>query len=100
MIRRNRPLTGNFVVMTRRLLLDLDLFRSLEAHLAAGRVVTIPADGLRDRSILQSKDAPDRSVQEVAVVRNDQDGPIEIIQGVLQHFSGGDIQIVGRFVEQ
>ncbi len=31
---------------------------------------------------------------------NDQYCPNEIAQGVFQHFGGGDIEIVGRFIQQ
>lgn len=37
--------------------------------------------------------------QEVAVVRDGDDGSLEALQGLLQHLLGGDVQVVGGLIQ-
>ena len=49
--------------------------------------------------VLQVEDAGDHPVQEVAVVRHDQQGAIELLEECLQPRQPFEVQVVPRFVQ-
>ena len=51
-------------------------------------------------SVFQIPDLRRQPVNQIAIMRNQQDGALEVFEHFLQHFLRGDVQMVGGFVQQ
>ncbi len=70
--------------------------RRFLVHQEAG-VVAVPVD---QAAAIQFKDARGQVLQERTVVRDEQHGALEILEGFFKPGDGADVQVVGWFVEQ
>ena len=64
------------------------------------QIVAVSTLHLHHRAVLQRGDAVHDAVEEVAVVRDHQHRAVELLQRRLQHLGRGDVEVVGRLVEQ
>ena len=62
-------------------------------------VIGIIAGVRRAGAVVQKQQPVDDTVQEITVVRHDQQGARVVRQGLLKDLAGGDVQVVGRLVE-
>ena len=64
-----------------------------------GEVAVEAVHALPYSAMAKGEDAVDEPREEVAVVRDDDDGPREGCDGSLEDLFGSDVQVVGRLIE-
>lgn len=98
---KNTPTSGVFGFFSNLMLILNSVYGCVLGLLNGScQVVTIPTGVFFHRTILQLYDPIYDPIEKITIVRNHEYGPIELIQSVLQNFSEGNVQIIGRFIEK